>query len=79
MTSGWFVTANDIKHWTETDKRRAECTLPELIYKLTLASVKAEAIQSITFPYGDAVNTSGYDGTVEVTEGNEFVPLGISG
>jgi hypothetical protein len=79
MTSGWFVTANDIKHWTEKNKRQAEEKLPELISQLIRASVKADVISNLSFPYGDGINTSGYDGIVEVNEGNEFVPSGISG
>lgn len=35
---GWHITENDIKNWTATDKRRSEEILPQLIYKLILAS-----------------------------------------
>jgi hypothetical protein len=74
--SGWFVTSNDIKAWTETDKRRAEEILPLLVKKLILASSKPK---EISFSSGDAVTTGGWDGILEVEEGNEFIPTGKSG
>ena len=74
MTPGWFVTANDIKHWTETDKRQAEEILPDLIRRLIKASCRPTHID---FPSGDSSNSPGYDGVVEVDEGNEFVPDGL--
>ena len=75
MTSGWFVTASDIKHWTETNKRRAEELLPMLVRKMIYASCKPEHLH---FPSGDSVAIGGWDGTLEVDEGNEFVPTGKS-
>lgn len=74
--AGWFVTSNDIKVWTATDKRRAEEILPLLIKKLILASLKPK---EISFPSGDAVTTGGWDGILEVEVGNEFVPVSKSG
>jgi len=76
MMAGWFVTSSDIKAWTKTDKRRAEEVLPLLVKKLILASSKPK---EISFPSGDAVTTGGWDGILEVEEGNEFVPTGKSG
>lgn len=75
MTTGWFVTSNDIKHWTQTNKRRAEEILPELIRRLIRANCKPEHIH---FPSGDSIAVSGWDGTLEVDKGNEFVPSGFS-
>jgi hypothetical protein len=74
--SSWFVKANDIKNWTATNKRRAEETLPLLIKRLILASCRPK---SIGFPSGDSISLSGWDGIVEVDQGNEFVPTGKSG
>ena len=74
--SGWFVTANDIKEWTATNKRRAEEILPLLIKKLVLVSCKPKEID---FPSGDAVAIGGWDGILNVEEGNEFIPAGRSG
>jgi len=75
MDRGWYVSAKDISHWTETHKREAEETLPLLIQKLILASVQP---LTIDFPSGDSVATGGYDGQVEVQQGNSFVPSGYS-
>ena len=75
METGWFVTANDIKQWTETNKRQAEGLLPELVRRLILASCKPDHLH---FPSGDSIAIGGWDGTLEVDEGNEFVPSGFS-
>lgn len=74
--SGWFVTENDIKNWTATNKRRAEELLPLLVKKLILASSKPT---NIDFPSGDSVAVGGWDGTLEVVSGNDFIPSGKSG
>lgn len=74
--SGWHVTANDIKNWTDTHKRRAEEVLPLLVKKLILASCKPN---SIDFPSGDSVAVGGWDGVLDVNLGNEFIPSGKSG
>jgi hypothetical protein len=74
--SGWFVTANDIIKWTETNKRRAEEILPLLVQKLLLASCKPK---EINFPSGDLVQIGGWDGILDVDEGNQFIPSGKSG
>ncbi|MCU7886548.1 MAG: hypothetical protein KZQ82_20350, partial [Candidatus Thiodiazotropha sp. (ex Lucinoma annulata)] len=74
--AGWFVTTNDIRQWTETEKRRSEEILPLLVKKLILAS--CEPIY-INFPSGDDIAIDGWDGILEVAKGNEFVPGGISG
>ena len=73
--AGWYVTENDIKNWTATDKRRSEELLPQLIYKLILASCSPSKID---FPFGDSVSTGGWDGELEVDQGNLFVPSGVS-
>lgn len=74
--TGWYVTANDIKNWTATNKRRAEESLPLLVKKLILASCKPT---NIKFLSGDAISTGGWDGVLEVDSGNEFIPAGKSG
>ncbi|MCX2680134.1 hypothetical protein OOZ15_09305 [Galbibacter sp. EGI 63066] len=71
-----YITSTDIKHWADT----LECksTLPLLIRKLILAGVEIEHIKKIEFPYGDDVQTGGYDGDLETEKGNLFIPLGNS-
>ncbi|MGH1438980.1 MAG: hypothetical protein ACRBBR_02615 [Cellvibrionaceae bacterium] len=73
--TGWHVTENDIKNWTDTDKRRSEEILPQLIYKLILASCNP---RKINFPFGDSVSTGGWDGELEIDRDNLFVPSGVS-
>jgi len=73
---GWYVTTNDITNWTATEKRRAEETLPLLVRKLILASCTPK---SINFPSGDSIAIGGWDGLLEVEQGNEYIPEGISG
>lgn len=74
--AGWHVTANDIKNWTATNKRRAEEILPLLIKKLIMASCVPK---EINFPSGDSVAIGGWDGILDTDSGNEFVPDGKSG
>jgi len=75
MTNGWFVTSGDIKQWTKTNKRRAEELLPLLIRNLIYASCKPKHLH---FPSGDSVSVGGWDGTLEIEDGNEFIPKGKS-
>lgn len=75
METGWFVTTNDIKQWTETKKRQAEESLPELVRRLIRASCRPDHLH---FPSGDSIAIGGWDGTLKVYEGNEFIPSGIS-
>lgn len=74
--AGWHVTANDIKNWTATEKRKAEEVLPLLIKKLILASCKPKEID---FPSGDTIAVGGWDGRLDVDLGTDFVPRGKSG
>ncbi|MFC4387840.1 hypothetical protein ACFOZ1_08450 [Gracilibacillus marinus] len=74
--SGWYVTANDIKVWTETNKRRAEELLPLLVKKLIYASSNPDELH---FPSEDSITIGGWDGILKVDEGNEFIPSGVSG
>lgn len=71
----WQVTANDIKNWSNTHSREAQGLLPLLIKKLILATVNPSYIN---FPSGDSVLTGGWDGILEVSKGNIFVPDGKS-
>lgn len=75
VMAGWYITANNIKNWTETNKRQAEEILPLLVKKLILASVHPNEID---FPSGDDIAVGGWDGILDVEEGNRFVPKGKS-
>jgi len=75
MGTGWIVTSNHIKHWTETNKHQAEDLLPKLVSRLIRASCKPDHLY---FPFGDSTSIGGFDGTLNVSESNEFIPLGFS-
>ncbi|MEA5536604.1 hypothetical protein [Crocosphaera sp. XPORK-15E] len=74
--TGWYITTNDIKNWTETNKRQAEEILPLLVKMLIRASCKPK---KINFPSGNDIAVGGWDGVLEVDEGNQFIPSGTSG
>lgn len=68
------ITTNDLINWAAT--RDCQQHLPLLIRKLIRASpVK---ILRILIPSGDNIILPGYDGTVEASEGSEYIPEGIS-
>ncbi len=75
MSDGWYVTAQDIVVWTKQNLRRAQEKLPLLVRQLILASVEPSSIQ---IPVGDSILTGGWDGILQVNQGNIFVPIGNS-
>jgi hypothetical protein len=66
--------ATDINNWA--DRREAQAMLPRLIRRLVLASIKRA--ERIHFRSEEGVQLGGWDGIVQVPEGNAFVPDGIS-
>lgn len=75
MPDGWHVSAKDIIHWAENSPRQAQENLPLLIQKLIFSSVKPSHLH---LPVGDSILNKGWDGIVDVEEGNAFVPIGKS-
>jgi len=75
MENGWYVTAQDIDHWTKTNQRKAQETLPLLIRKLIVASVNSKRV---SIPYGNNITQKGWDGVLNVEHGNTYVPKGMS-
>ncbi|MEC4092548.1 hypothetical protein [Myroides odoratimimus] len=71
-----FLTTNDIEMWANT----IDCKyhLPHLIRKLILATIDNSSIKNIHFPYGEEVQTGGFDGELITESENMFVPLGVS-
>jgi hypothetical protein len=69
-----WVDTLELREWAK--RRDSQETMPQLIRKLIRASV--ESISDIKFPSGDNVLIGGWDGILEVTKGNEYVPDGIS-
>jgi len=78
MSFGWYVSANDIKNWTETNKKTSEVLLPELIRRLVIASIPRDKIKKLDFPAGDSTSTIGFDGLLETDVGCPFVSEGLS-
>jgi len=75
MSKGWHVDTGDIIKWADTNSRQAQETLPLLMQKLVFASVNPS---SLRVPSGDSILTRGWDGVLNVEEGNTYVPTGFS-
>lgn len=71
-----WITAAEIDEWTNRDPRRAQELLPLLVGKLILASGKI--ITDYHFPYGKAVQFSGYDGILDTEDESSYYPKGKS-
>lgn len=71
-----LLNTNDIAVWANT----VDCKyhLPHLIRKLILATIENNSIKNIHFPYGEEVQTGGFDGELYSESENMFVPLGNS-
>lgn len=67
------VTATHLVQWS--DKREAQGMLPILVRRLISVTSR---ITAITMPGGDSVNVPGWDGVVDVSQGNPWVPDGLS-
>ncbi|MYB75895.1 MAG: hypothetical protein F4X83_02110 [Chloroflexi bacterium] len=68
--------ASEINNWS--DKPEASYKLPELIGRLTLATLP-ESPSRIDMPSGSSVRMPGWDGLLEVDQGNAWIPAGLSG
>ncbi|MCK4272627.1 hypothetical protein KAX22_08250, partial [bacterium] len=75
VMAGWNVTASEINQWTASHKREAQEVLPLLVRKLIVFSVDC---RHIIIPAGDSILIGGWDGVLDVDNGNEFVPKGQS-
>lgn len=71
-----LITTNDIETWGNTID--CQYNLPHLIRKLIIATIDVGNIKCISFPYGDDIQTGGYDGELTSISENIFVPLGES-
>lgn len=67
--------ATDLDQWA--DRREAQATLPRLIRRLVLASVKK--VERLHFRSDEGIQFGGWDGIIQAIEGNAFVPDGLSG
>jgi len=73
-----WITATDIANWADTQQRRCQDTLPELVGRLILAHT-ANAVEEFDFPCGDSVATGGWDGRLKTAVTSPFLPAGASG
>lgn len=71
-----FINTKDIEIWA--DSIDCKYHLPHLIRKLVLATININSIKNIHFPYGEDIQTGGYDGELVTEAENMFVPLGES-
>lgn len=71
-----FLNTNDITVWA--DSLECKYHLPHLVRKLILATVDNSSIKNIHFPYGEDVQTGGFDGELSTESENMFVPFGQS-
>lgn len=69
-----WIDSTDLRNWA--GRRDCQETLPLLARKLIRST--SDTIKSIKFPSGESVLFSGWDGILEVTEGTEYLPVGIS-
>lgn len=67
-------TATEITAWA--NKRDSQGLMPILLRRLIHGSVSS--IRFISFPGGDSVQIGGFDGTLDVEQGNAWVPKGKS-
>ncbi len=73
-----WITASDIANWANTQSRRCQDSLPELISRLILAHT-GNNVDHIHFPSGDSVTTGGWDGLLKTPVVFPFFPEGSSG
>ncbi|MCB8818767.1 hypothetical protein [Desulfosporosinus shakirovi] len=71
-----WITASEIEAWTSREPRRAQELLPELVWRLLLAS--CVNIRDHHFPHSKAVQYSGYDGYLDTDTQSVFFPCGKS-
>ena len=73
MITNW-IRASELTNWADTLDSRSR--FPQLVRRLLHATV--EKIQLASFPAGEGVQREGFDGILETTSGNAFVPEGVS-
>ena len=70
-----LITANLLSHLNDTQKRRMESILPELVKRLIESTVD---IDYLRMPSGDDINSPGFDGIVECKKSSKFIKKGLS-
>ncbi len=70
------VRAITLELWA--DHIDAQSALPLLVRRLVRGTVDSDNLLRVQFPALDGIQSPGWDGFVESTRGNEFVPVGLS-
>src|SRR5450759_626847 len=65
----------DLIHWADHLEARGQ--MPHLLRRLVQSTVPS--VESCNFPAWEQVQRPGFDGEVEASQGNQFVPAGRSG
>ncbi len=71
-----WINEHDIRQWAEKRKKHCEENMPTLLRKLLMGSLNQRHIKELKMSGGDSIAYSGFDGHVELEEGNHFVPKG---
>ena len=71
----WAVTASDLDRWA--DDIAARGLFPQIVRNLIWATIRKPDL--VDFPAAESISRPGFDGLVDVREGNPFVPSGFSG
>ena len=71
-----WVRAITLEQWA--DHIDAQSILPLLVRRLVRGTVDSTNLIRVQFPALEGVQSPGWDGLVEATRGNEFVPAGLS-
>jgi hypothetical protein len=69
-----LISASQLVDWANTHEKDAQQQLPRLVRRLCVQTSTTE----IAFPAGDSTNLPGWDGVVNATSGNAWVPKGQS-
>ena len=72
----WKITANELANWA--DNRVSQGDLPELIRRLIHSTIPSGEIPRADFPAGNSITRKGWDGVLETSTGNAWVPKGGS-
>lgn len=71
-----IINAEWLDAMSKQHQRDFQELLPELVKKLIINS--CTSISSIRMPHGDDIWAPGFDGVVDCSEGNRYVPTGRS-
>ena len=69
------ISASNITSWVENNNKLAQQKLPQIIRRLCFHTIDTKAI---SFPAGDSTFMPSWDGVLESTDGNAWIPAGKS-